>query len=63
MVTRTIYVPANAFGREVLSMIWERVGCSMGEIRKLDNVLRVPVTLPQREVEKLEKILLKFDLM
>lgn len=63
MTTRTIYVPANAFGREVLNLIWERVSCSMGEIRKLDNVLRTPITLPEREVEKLEKILLKFDLM
>ena len=63
MTTRTIYVPANAFGREVLNFIWERVSCSMGEIHKLDNVLRAPITLPEREVEKLEKILLKFDLM
>ena len=55
MVTRTIYVPANVFGREVLNLIWERVSCSMGEIRKLDNVLRAPITLPEREVEKLEK--------
>jgi hypothetical protein len=63
MVTRTIYVPANVFGREVLNMIWKNISCSMGEIRKLENVLRVPVTMPEREVKQLEKILLKFDLM
>ena len=63
METRTVYVPANAFGREVLNLIWEKIGCSMGEIRKIDNVLRVPITLPEREVKTLEKILLKFDLM
>ena len=63
MTTRTIYVPANAFGRELLNTIWERINCSMGEIRKLDTVLRVPITLPEREICKLEKILQTFDLM
>ena len=63
MVTRSIYVPADWTGREVLNTIWEDIGCSMGEIRRIDNVLRVPITLPKRDVHKLEKILLKFDLM
>lgn len=63
MITRTIYVPANHFGRHILTYVWERVACSMGEIRKLDNVMCVPITLPEREVVKLEKILQKFDLM
>jgi hypothetical protein len=63
MITRTIYVPASAFGRNILTYIWERIGCSMGEIYKLDTVLRVPITLPQRDLPKLEKILQKFDLL
>ena len=62
MVTRTIYVPANHYGRNVLSYIWTHVSCSMGEIRKVDGVLRVPITLPEREVAHIERILQKFDL-
>ena len=62
MVTRTIYVPANYLGREVLSYIWEHISCSMGDIRKVENVLRVPITMPEREVIKVEKILQKFGL-
>ena len=57
MVTRTIYVPANRIGRYILSYIWERVSCSMGEIRKVDNVLAVPITMPEREVIRVERIL------
>lgn len=62
MITRTIYVPANQFGRSILEYIWEHISCSMGEIHKVDNVLRVPITLPEREVAHIERILQKFDL-
>jgi hypothetical protein len=62
MTTRTVYIPANYAGREVLNQIWENIGCSIGEITKLENVLRVPITLPERDVKTLEKILQKFDL-
>ena len=63
MITRTIYVPANAFGRQLLEQIWERVSCSMGDIRKVDNMLRVAITMPERELVKVENILQKFDLI
>ena len=62
METRTIYVPANAFGRNVLALIWEQISCSIGEIRKVDNALRVAITMPTREITKLNRILQKFDL-
>ena len=63
MVTRTIYVPANKFGRHILEYIWTHIGCSMGEIRKVANVLCVPITMPQREIKHFERILQTFDLM
>jgi hypothetical protein len=63
MITRTIYVPANAFGRQLLEQIWERVSCSMGDIHKVDNMLRVAITMPERELVKVENILQKFDLI
>ena len=62
METRTIYVPANAFGRNVLALIWEQVSCSMGTIRKIENTLSVDITMPEREVNKVTRILQKFDL-
>lgn len=62
METRTIYVPANAFGRNVLALIWEQVSCSMGAIRKIENILSVDITMPEREVNKVTRILQKFDL-
>ena len=63
MVTRTIYVPANHLGRDVLARIWQHVGCSIGDIRRVENVFRVSVTMPEREVDMVEKILKKFDLL
>lgn len=64
METRTIYVPANQFGRYLLAYIWERISCSMGEIKKVNGTyLRVPITLPQGEVSKLERILQNYDLI
>ena len=62
METRTVYVPANAFGRNVLALIWSQVSCSMGAIRKLDQVLSVDITMPAHEINKVERILQKFDL-
>lgn len=64
MITRTIYVPANLFGREILVKIWARVSCSMGDIKRIDNMtLRVPITMPEREVMKVNKILQTYGLM
>lgn len=64
MVTRTIYVPANLFGRDVLANIWAHVSCSMGDIRRVDGqTLRVPITMPEREVLKVNKILQTYGLM
>ena len=63
MVTRAIYVPANHFGRDVLTYIWQHIGCSIGSIRKVDNVLRVSITLPKKEVIRMENILQKFNLL
>ena len=63
MVTRTIYVPANHFGRGILEYIWEHVSCSMGDIKRTDNMFRVAITMPEREVEKVNRILATYDLM
>jgi hypothetical protein len=63
METRTYYVPANRIGRHILNYLIERVGCSIGSIRKVADNLAVVITTPKREVTKVERILQMYDLM
>lgn len=63
METKTIYVPANRIGMYILNYLFERVGCSFGELRRVGNTIAAPITLPKRDVYKLEKILTLYDLM
>lgn len=63
METRTIYVPANRIGRYILNYMIERIGCSVGDIRKVADSLAVPITVPKRDVVKVERILQMYDLL
>ena len=63
METRTYYFPQNRIGRYILNYLIERVGCSIGEIRKVSNTLAVPITVPKRDVTKVERILQMYDLI
>jgi len=63
METRTIYVPANRIGRYILNYLIARVGCSIGDIRKVTDTLAVPITVQQRDMVKVERILQMYDLM
>lgn len=63
MVERTYYFPANRIGRYILNYLIERVGCSVGEIRRVADNLAVPITVVQKDVVKVEKILQMYDLM
>lgn len=63
METRTYYFPANRIGRYILNYLIERVGCSVGEIRKVADNLAVPITVVKRDVTKVERILQMYDLM
>ena len=63
METRTIYVPANRIGRHVLNYIWERIGCSVGDVRKVNDTLAVPITMLKKDVVRVERILQMYDLM
>lgn len=63
METRTIYVPANRIGRYILNYLIARVGCSVGDIRKVIDTLAVPITVQQRDMVKVERILQMYDLM
>ena len=63
MVERTYYFPANRIGRHILNYIIERVGCSIGDIRKVEGNLAVPITIQKKDVVKVERILQMYDLM
>jgi len=63
METRTYYVPANRIGRYLLNFMVDRIGCSIGSIRKVDNTLAVVVTTTKRDMQKVERILQMYDLM
>lgn len=64
MVTRTVYVPANHFGRQLLASIWSRISCSFGIIHKVNQeILCAPITLDEKDTMKLNRILQKYGLM
>ena len=63
METRTYYFPCNQIGRHVLNYLISRIGCSVGQIRKVSDTLAVPITMPKRDVLKVERILQIYDLM
>lgn len=63
METRTYYVPANRIGRYLLNYMVERIGCSIGNIRKVNETLAVVVTTQKKDVAKVERILQMYDLM
>lgn len=63
METRTYYFPRNRIGRYILNYLIERVGCSVGDIRNVSNTIAVPITVPKRDIVKVERILQMYDLL
>ena len=63
METRIYYFPANRIGRYILNYLIDRVGCSIGDIHRVADNLAVPITVPKRDVVRVERILQMYDLM
>ena len=63
METRTYYFPANRIGRYILNYLIDRVGCSIGDIRRVADNLAVPITILKRDIVKVERILQMYDLI
>ncbi len=63
MITRTYYFPANLFGRDLINKIIARVGCSIGDVHKVCDLIAVSMTMPRREVETVERVLQTYDLI
>ena len=63
MITLTYYFPRNQIGRHILNSLVERVGCSIGEIRRVNDTLAVPITMRQTDAYKIKHILQMYDLI
>ena len=63
METRTYYFPYNQIGSHILNYLIARVDCSIGDIYKVAGHLAVPITIPKRNITKVERILQMYDLM
>lgn len=63
METRTYYFPYNRIGRYILNYLILRVGCSIGDIRKVAETMAVSITMPKRDIIKVERILQMYNLI
>jgi hypothetical protein len=63
METRTYYFPANRIGRYILNYLIERIGCSVGDIRRVKDTIAVPITTTSKDLIRVERILQMYDLL
>ena len=65
MTTRTYYLPKNRIAVHVINYIVSKVGCSVGEMKVMqnNNTIRVPVTCNDKDVTKIERILSRYGMM
>lgn len=65
MTTRTYYLPKNRISMHLINYMVSRIGCSIGklEVNKTTDTIRVPVTCNDKDVEKIERILTRYDMI
>ncbi len=65
MTTRTYYLPKNRIAMHLINYMVSRVGCSIGklEVNKTTDTIRVPVTCNEKDVSKIERILIRYDML
>lgn len=63
MTTRTYYLPKGRIAIHLINYMVSKVGCSIGELKKTADTIRVPVTCNDEDVQKIERILLKYGMM
>ncbi len=65
MTTRIYYVPRNQFGRHIMNVIIEKVGCSVGDFKlnRQSDTIRFCVTCNDKDISKVEHILSRYDLI
>lgn len=65
LTTRTYYMPKNRISMHLINYMVSKVGCSIGELKvnQLTNTIRVPVTCNETDVPKIERILVRYDML
>lgn len=65
MTTRTYYLPRNRISIMVLNKMIDKIGCSIGDIKisVKGNCLKVPLTCNDKDIQKVEKILYRYDMI
>lgn len=65
MTTRTYYMPKNRISMHLINYMVAHVGCSIGklEINKVSDTIKVPVTCNDADIKKIERILVRYDML
>lgn len=63
METRTYYFPENRIGHYIVGYIIARVGCSIGNIRRVADHTAISIITTKHNFTKIERILQMYDLM
>ena len=63
LATRTYYMPKNRISIHLINYMIERIGCSIGELKVIQNTIRVPVTCNETDISKIERILIRYDML
>ena len=65
MTTRTYYMPKNRISMHLINYMVAHIGCSIGklEVNKTTDTIRVPVTCNEKDVARIERILVRYDMM
>lgn len=63
MTTRTYYLPKTRISIHVINKLVEKVGCSIGDIKLVQDTLRVPITCNDTDVKKIERVLRIYNMI
>ena len=65
MTTRIYYLPKSRISIYLINHMFERIGCSIGELRvnRSTNTIKVPITCNDNDVPRIERILKLYDMM
>lgn len=65
MTTRTYYMPKNRISMHLINYMVAHVGCSIGklEVNKVSDTIKVHVTCNDADIKKIERILVRYDML
>lgn len=63
METRIYYMPRTRLSIMVINKIYEKIGCSIGDIRVTKECIKVPITCAQKDIPRVEKVLYRWGMI